>query len=395
MGKQLTNKEFQSRINNINIDVHTDNIYKTSKDVMIFYCSKGHSWPAQAGSIMYGHTGCPYCSGRYAIIGQTDLHTVRPDVAKLLKDPMDGYRYTAYSNQKVVFVCPECGTEQSKIIRNVCNQGLSCNACSDGISYPNKFARNLLSQAGIKNVKYEWSPDWISPYFYDNYFEYNDQKYILEMDGRMGHGNNLNEIPRNSGLYGKELDMLKDNKANERGIAVIRIDCAYKYISNRFNYIKNSIVNSELNNMFDLSNIDWKLCDQCGMQSEMLIAANMYLQGDTVGHISKIMQHNDSTIVNWLKLMTKIGKCNYNPYESRRRSKSKDVGYTINQYDINGLFVNTYMSSHDAERKTGIPSRTICNAIKSKSHKSHNCFWYKADDPLQPDRSKIIQTIQN
>ena len=389
MGKQLTNEEFQTRLKNIGTDVYTNDVYKTSKDIMTFYCSKMHKWKAQAGSILYERTGCPYCSGRYAIEGETDLLTVRPDVAKLLKDKNDGRRYTAYSNKQTMFVCPECGTEQLKTISNVCNQGLSCNACGDGISYPNKFARNLLKQIGVKKVEYEWGPDWIAPYLYDNYFEYNNQKYILEMDGRMGHGNNLNEAPRISGIYGIELDLLKDNKANEHGIIVIRIDCAYKYIYDRFNYIKNSIINSELSHLFDLSGVDWEECDKCGMRSEMIIAADMYLQGYTVGDISKIMQHSDSTIVNWLKITTKIGKCNYDPYESRRRSKSKHTGYSINQYDISGLFVNTYMSSHEVERRINIPSRTICSAIKSKSHKSHNFLWYKADDPLQPDKSKI------
>lgn len=390
MGKQLTNEEFQSRLSAMNIDAYTDDIYKTSKDIMTFYCSKSHRWKAQVGSILYGHTGCPYCSGRYAITGETDLWTVRPDVAKLLKNQTDGYKHTPYSNKKVIFTCPECGTDQPKIIGNVCNQGFSCKVCSDGISYPNKFARNMLNQIGIKNVTYEWRPDWVAPYFYDNYFEYNGKEYILEMDGRMGHGNNLNEIPRNSGLYGMELDLFKDNKANEHGIIVIRIDCAYKYMSDRFNYIKNSIINSELSHLFDLSNIDWSLCNKCGVRSEMMIAANMYLQGNTVGHISKAMKHSDSTIVNWLKIITNVGKCNYDPYESRRRSKSKDVGYIINQYDMNNVFVNTYMSSHEVERKTGISSRTICNAIQSKSHKSHNFIWYKADDTAQPDKSKII-----
>lgn len=395
MGKQLTNEEFRNRLRKINNDVYTDDVYKTSKDIMTFYCSKMHKWLAQTGSILYGHTGCPYCSGRYAIVGETDLWTIRPDVASLLKNPEDGYKYTAYSGQKTIFICPECGTEQHKIISNVCNQGLSCSACSDGISYPNKFARNLLNQVNVKNIKYEWRPDWIFPYFYDNYFEYNNKRYILEMDGRMGHGNNLNEIPRNSGLYGTELDLFKDNKAKEHGIIVIRVDCAYKYVSDRFNYIKNSIINSELNNLLNLYDIDWNLCDQYGMHSEIIVAANMYLQGNTVGDISRYLQHDKNTITNWLKIATNIGKCNYDPYESRRRSKSKDVGYVINQYDMNNIFVNTYMSSHEIERQTGFPSRTICGALQRKSRKSHNFLWYKADDPTQPDKSKIIPNSTN
>lgn len=393
MGKQLTNEEFQNKLSEIGTDVYTDDVYKTSKDIMMFYCSKMHRWPAQAGSILYEHTGCPYCSGRYAIEGVTDLWTVRPDVAKLLKNLNDGYIYTAYSNKKVAFVCPECGTEHFKIIRNVCNQGLACDVCSDGISYPNKFARSLLKQIGVKNVEYEWSPDWITPYFYDNYFEYNNQKYILEMDGRMGHGNNLDEQPRKSGLYGLELDSFKDIMAEEHGIIVIRIDCAYKYISDRFNYIKNSIELSELNHIFDLSKIDWDVCNQYSIHSEVMVAANMYLQGDTVGYISELLKHDRHTIVNWLKIATNIGKCNYDPYESRRRSKSKDIGYTINQYNLDGTLIDTYMSSHDVERKTGFPSKSICAALQRESHKYKGFLWFKADDQLQPNNTKIIKEV--
>ena len=46
MGKQLTNEEFQGRLSAMNIDVYTDDIYKTSKDIMTFYCSKSHRWKA-------------------------------------------------------------------------------------------------------------------------------------------------------------------------------------------------------------------------------------------------------------------------------------------------------------------------------------------------------------
>lgn len=327
------------------------------------------------------------------LIGINDMWTVRPDIAKLLKNADDGYKYTAYSSKRAYFVCPECETIHYKTISNVSNQGLACNVCGDGISYPNKFARNLLKQLKL-NVKYEWQPDWIIPYYYDNYFEYDGNKYIVEMDGRMGHGNAEDEYKRKSGLFGLELDAFKDNMAAEHGIIVIRIDCAYKNVLNRFNYVKQSIKSSELNKLFDLSNIDWDLCNQNSTHSEIMIAADMYLQGETVGDISKILQHGDTTIVNWLKIATNIGKCNYDPYESRRRSKSKDIGYTINQYDINGLFINTYMSAHDINRKIGIPHRTICHAIQSKSHKSHNFLWYKADDPTQPDKSFIVSTTK-
>ena len=44
-------------------------------------CSKGHEWQAVIYSRVEG-TGCPYCSGRFAIRGQTDLETLYPEIAK-------------------------------------------------------------------------------------------------------------------------------------------------------------------------------------------------------------------------------------------------------------------------------------------------------------------------
>ena len=43
-------------------------------------CEKGHEWEAVIGSVSAGDSGCPYCSGRLAIPGETDLATVRPDI---------------------------------------------------------------------------------------------------------------------------------------------------------------------------------------------------------------------------------------------------------------------------------------------------------------------------
>ena len=44
-------------------------------------CSKGHQYQASIGNRNYGY-GCPYCSGRYPIKGQSDLQTVNPSLAK-------------------------------------------------------------------------------------------------------------------------------------------------------------------------------------------------------------------------------------------------------------------------------------------------------------------------
>ena len=58
------------------------NMMSTSKRKIWWICKEGHEWEATIDSRSKGH-GCPYCSGRYAVIGVNDLLTLRPDIAKL------------------------------------------------------------------------------------------------------------------------------------------------------------------------------------------------------------------------------------------------------------------------------------------------------------------------
>ena len=44
-------------------------------------CEKGHSWEAAVYSITVSGTGCPYCTGRMALPGETDLETLCPELA--------------------------------------------------------------------------------------------------------------------------------------------------------------------------------------------------------------------------------------------------------------------------------------------------------------------------
>lgn len=45
-------------------------------------CKNGHEWEAEVRTRTYRNYGCPYCSGRYAIRGKTDLASQNPGLAK-------------------------------------------------------------------------------------------------------------------------------------------------------------------------------------------------------------------------------------------------------------------------------------------------------------------------
>ena len=86
-------------------------------------------------------------------------------------------------------------------------------------------------------------------------FFYNNKQYIVEMDGGLGHGFYNCDAIRGIGLNGKDLDEYKDKMALEHNIFVIRIDCFYTKMEDRFSYIKNSIQNSELSNILIMINV--------------------------------------------------------------------------------------------------------------------------------------------
>lgn len=379
---RLTQEEFLRRLDSRNRHIYTDDIYVSTKTPMDFYCDKGHHWPARPYNILGGKTGCPFCCGNLPIVGETDLWTTRPDVARLLKNQDDGYKYKEYSNLNAVFICPDCGTENNCVISNVSYRGLICKACSDKISYPNKFGRALLNQLPVGNVKYEWQPDWLSPYFYDTYFEYNNIKYVMEMDGGIGHGN-LEFNSSNVDTTRIKIDEYKDLLSKYNNIIVIRIDCNYKS-NDRFEYIKNSIINSDLNNLFDLNNIDWIECHKVASSSMIKQAAELYSKNVLIKDICELLGYSSSTIGCWLKQASILGWCKYNPDESFPTAVKTNV------YTLDGTFIGTYRSAKEASKRINSTSPTTSRYLKQGKHILNGYLIYMASDESQPDKSKVF-----
>ena len=316
---KITQDEFLKRIKSLNNGIVALDKYDGMGKKIKFQCKYGHIWEALPSNIIHKKRGCPYCSGRYAIIGETDMWTARPDVAKLLKNPEDGHKYTACSGQKTLFVCPDCGAEDMKIISNVSKQGMSCKVCSDGVSYPNKYGRVFLSQLPVKNLQYEYTTWWSENYLYDNYFEYNGQSYIVEMDGAQHYVDNKKGTWQDLESI-RETDAIKDNLAKAHNIKMIRIDC----MKSDSQYIKNSILNSELNILFDLSLINWELCDAIAQNNLVKEASKLYDSGvHDVEAIRELLHIGSTTVRRYLWAGTRLGWCKYSPEESKKIAGTK------------------------------------------------------------------------
>ena len=65
-----------------NLPLTPQTIFHGSRKSVWWQCEKGHHWRASVNSRTSGKTNCPYCSGRIAWPGETDLASRFPALAK-------------------------------------------------------------------------------------------------------------------------------------------------------------------------------------------------------------------------------------------------------------------------------------------------------------------------
>lgn len=330
------------------------------------------------------------------IPGFNDIHTTRPDVEEWMHNKEDAYKYSMSSKEKILWDCTDCKNTFEERICNVNSNRLSCPFCSDGISYPNKFMYNSLYQIkdDLDFLEREYNPDWCKFEFngnercgkYDVYFGIDGQRYIVEMDGGLGHGN---KVHTNSLLSQDELlqiDLIKDKLAQEQGIQVIRIDCNYK-TNDRYTYILNNVLNSNLKDIIDLSKIDFDLSNKNSTNSLIVKAGELWNQGLTAGQIRKELKIGEGTVTSYLKTASEIGVCDYSVEKSKARSKYRKV------YCVTFDTVYDTITESANECKTSRDSVKRCCEDNNKSIKNRDGIslkWMYYEDYLKSTASQEV-----
>lgn len=285
---------------------------------------------------------CPKCSGKVLIVGYNDLSTTDPDIIKFLLNKEDAYKYSRCSHKYVWVVCPVCGYKRTMRVQELTHKGMSCSKCSDGLSYPNKFSYNVFEQIREQYKEYqsEYSPEWAGRLRYDNYILLkNGQEIIIEMDG----GFHYNDY----GKYSAQNDIVKNVLAEKHGIKVIRINCFYNKITERFKFIKNGIIDN-LNQYFDLSCVDWELAHKAGISNRLVEVVNYYNENPfkTNQQIADYFHVNVVTVRHYLTVGEEIGLCTYIRHDSNRCKTS----IPLLLYDSNSNIVGSFVSAkHMAE----------------------------------------------
>ena len=330
--KKKTHEQFIADCGKKNPKIKIIGRYTGILDPIECKCIKCNGVFIQKASKAIEGVGCPYCSSTRVCKGLNDIATTNPEIVKYFKYKEDAYKYTKGSAKRTIFKCPDCGYEKEVVINNIYKYGsFLCPKCSDGISYPNKFSRAMLDQLPVSNVIYEYSPEWAKPYRYDNYFEYNGEKYILEMDGGFHY---IKCYKSNLPLEEtRRIDSLKTQLAIDNNVNIIRIDCFYS----NCDYITKSVLSSELAQVFDLSKIDWGLCNNKATKSIVKMVCDLYNDNPEirVKEIADKLHLRESTISEYLYKGNELGFCKYKPWNKLpiavKINDKKYIFDTVNQ----------------------------------------------------------------
>ena len=116
-----------------NLDVSPEQLTVGSNKRIWWICHKGHSYPAYIHHRVKG-SGCPYCAGKKAIKGETDLLSQYPDIAIEWHPTKNGTlmpdTVTTGSSKKVWWL-GKCGHEWETAISHRTLSGTNCPICSN------------------------------------------------------------------------------------------------------------------------------------------------------------------------------------------------------------------------------------------------------------------------
>lgn len=262
--------------------------------------------------------GCPVCDNKIAVKGVNDIATTHPNLIKYFVDTEDAYVNSYGSNKRALFKCPNCKYEKRMNIAVLIRNGIMCPKCSDGKSYPEKFVFSLLEQLGI-DFEIEKRFDWAKNKRYDFYIP--SLNCIIETHGEQhyinygGKWDKLEVIQKNDELK-YQLALSNNNKH------YIALDCKKSNIE----HIKNSVLNSELNKLFDLTKIDWLKCHKFACSSRVKEACDLWNSGiKNTTNICKIMNMSRTAVLKYLKRGAELEWCDYNAIEVQLRNNKQNA----------------------------------------------------------------------
>lgn len=326
------------------------------------------------GEISEGHVserkGCSCCANWTVVEGINDIPTTNPEMIPYFQGGYDEaklYTYTGSGNpnnkeRKIRPKCPDCGRVKNKkitIYDIYKRHSIGC-SCGDSIPYPEKFMFNLLEQLEI-NFEYHKTFDWSKNAQADNSklcgrksYDFYLQDYDVSIET---HGLQHYEQTNRKGARTLETEQANDKLKKELALAngikpenYIVIDCRYSYLE----WIRNSILESNLNKLFDLSKIDWLKCHEFACCTRVKEACNLWNNNPNITpkEIGVLMKLSIPTIIKYLRVGNELYWCNYDANKIMKEN-GKRLGEKSNKKPImcitNG---QVFESATDCEKRS-------------------------------------------
>lgn len=342
---------------------------KTTK-TKVYLCrclNDGYEFTIAEFDLRNGH-GCPVCANHIIVKGVNDIGTTDPELTKLFVDENDAYCHSRGSDARVEVICPYCGTKKIMRIAELSKYGyVTCERCSDGVSYPNKFAHELFRQLSkqYKDYQSEYRPIWAGKLRYDNYVELLDgNKIIVEMDGGYHYAKNYDYLTKN--------DSYKDELAKKHEIKIIRINCNYLKVGQRYDMVKTNL-SEALKDIFDLSDVNWDKCNEIGISNKLIEVINYYKNNPKLAlfEIARDCKISMPTLYEYLYTGEELGLCTYIRNDPNRIKNSKPIA----MYDLQMNLIGIYKSGKQISElftELDLKHRQIRNcANNNKTYKNY------------------------
>lgn len=193
-----------------------------------------------------------YSARNFTNYTNSNISNVPFEYKKYIKNEKDKNRYIK-SHEYIECMCPFCGTTKKMMLSNL-KRYFSCDACSDGFSFPEKFMLNVLNQL---NIEYETQISsktlrYVGDKRYDFYLP--NHNIIIEVHGEQHYGNAFRDY-----RYEHENDMIKYDLAVLNGFEYNKNYFIINSSKSTLEWMKKNIIET-LGCLFDLSNVNWEQC---------------------------------------------------------------------------------------------------------------------------------------
>ncbi|MGL5764997.1 MAG: hypothetical protein ACRCX8_05080 [Sarcina sp.] len=240
---------------------------------------------------------CGHCnpsSVKRKIHRYDSLGYIYPNISKLIVDDVNVFEIAPKTNKKFTFKCANCGktgTKKKSLNGIVSNGYYPCEFCADGISIPQKFMANLLSDLKL-DFSTEKSFSWSNNKRYDFYIP--SLKMIIETHGKQHYEDS----------WGKQVSMCKTNDNIKRTLAKDNGIKTYIEVDNRKSIKKYLIHNAKksLSMYFDIEKVDWNsVWDRC-LTSKIVEVIKLRKEKHEIEDISTMLKISNATVKNYLKM---------------------------------------------------------------------------------------------